>query len=628
MESRINKKSFCLKLAALCLLSSCLISCRTTDKIRTDDANAEKKLKQLPSGKDVIAPGDLKAFSLSGLGVEKGYAKMQLVSVSGMPFKKAIRVNSTVKPAEAYGIQLNCPVNFKMQENDLLLLTFYGRALHSEDESGQGQAVVLFEKGAPPWTKSMFFGVGLERQWQKFYVPFRVSGNKKEKAYPSGGTQLAFNLGFKPQKIELADIRLLKLPNDLKMENLPYTKNTYEGSKPDAAWRKEANKRIEKIRKANLQIQVVDKAGKPVKNAIVKVDMTRHQFTFGTAINSWLVDRKTDESKRYLRAVKENFNQVVIESVMKWPNWPKHHKIVDYTVSWALKNGLTVRGHTIVWPSWKWTPWRKNLKEIKKLEGNPEKLRGLINQHIKNIVTAFKGQLADWDVVNEPYNNNDFMRVLGDKSMVEWYKLAQKYDSKPRLFINDFGILTNGSKLETKHMLHYEKTIRFLLKNGAPLQGIGMQGHFREVMTSPKKLLKIFDRFGKFNLPIVVTEFDHRTNNKETQAEYMRDFLTTAFSHPSVSGFLMWGLWDGCHWGNNAPIYNKDWSIKPGGKAYRDLVFKKWWTKLEGKTDNEGSFKARGFMGEYEITILKGSQTVKKKIKLSKNGSLIKIIIQ
>jgi len=49
---------------------------------------------------------------------------------------------------------------------------------------------------------------------------------------------------------------------------------TYEGMRPDAEWRKQAEERIEKIRKADLKILVRDKRGVPVRDARVHVALT------------------------------------------------------------------------------------------------------------------------------------------------------------------------------------------------------------------------------------------------------------------------------------------------------------------------------------------------------------------
>ncbi|MDO8942927.1 MAG: hypothetical protein Q7U75_07060, partial [Desulfobacterales bacterium] len=65
--------------------------------------------------------------------------------------------------------------------------------------------------------------------------------------------------------------------------------------------------------------------------------------------------------------------------------------------------------------------------------------------------------------------------------------------------------------------------------------------------------------------------------------------------------FLMWGFWEGRHWIPDAAMLRRDWSEKPNYQAWRDLVFKEWWTDVEGRTDARGRFTASGFLGAYQI---------------------------
>ena len=135
--------------------------------------------------------------------------------------------------------------------------------------------------------------------------------------------------------------------------------------------------------------------------------------------------------------------------------------------------------------------------------------------------------------------------------------------------------------------------------------------------------MRILDRFGKFGLPICVTEFDQEVADEELQGNYMRDFLTVMFSHPSVINFTMWGYWDGSHWKNNAPIYRKDWSLKPGGEAFKNLVFKQWWTSAEGETDARGEYRLRGFLGDYDLTVSRAGKTKAIQVALPKGGRTV-----
>jgi len=45
----------------------------------------------------------------------------------------------------------------------------------------------------------------------------------------------------------------------------------------------------------------------------------------------------------------------------------------------------------------------------------PRRLRSLIREHILSVGTAMRGQVIDWDVVNEPFVNNDLMKILGEE---------------------------------------------------------------------------------------------------------------------------------------------------------------------------------------------------------------------
>jgi hypothetical protein len=68
------------------------------------------------------------------------------------------------------------------------------------------------------------------------------------------------------------------------------------------------------------------------------------------------------------------------------------------------------------------------------------------------------------------------------------------------------------------------------------------------------------------------------THDEEAQAAYTRDFLTVCFSHPRVTGFNMWGFWEGDQWLPAGAFYRKDWSPKPNGKVLEELLTRTWWT--------------------------------------------------
>jgi endo-1,4-beta-xylanase len=111
------------------------------------------------------------------------------------------------------------------------------------------------------------------------------------------------------------------------------------------------------------------------------------------------------------------------------------------------------------------------------------------------------------------------------------------------------------------------------------------------------------------------------------QADYMRDFLIAAFSHPSVVGVVMWGFWEGRDWYPDAALYRKDWSIKPNGRVWEDLVLKQWWTDVKGKSDKRGCFQTRGFLGDYKIEVTYKGRSKAVPVKLEKGGTKIRITL-
>jgi GH35 family endo-1,4-beta-xylanase len=229
---------------------------------------------------------------------------------------------------------------------------------------------------------------------------------------------------------------------------------------------------------------------------------------------------------------------------------------------------------------------------------------------------------VEWDVLNEHYSEHILTPILNPDApleeaphLLDWFQAARAADPEARLFVNDYGILVGEKE---KHKRSYERLIEYLLKNDAPLGGIGMQAHYLNAFhrRSPGQLMHTLDRFARFGIPLQITEFDMwgvgwgqtPEEVEQAQAGFMRQFYTVCFSHPAVNGITMWGFWDGQHWQDNAPLFREDWSPKPGYEVYHDLVFNQWWTTEEGETDEDGLFTFRGFYGEYGLRFACGPE--------------------
>lgn len=539
---------------------------------------------KLPDGASPIVDGQDILKPING-------AKSSVIEVTDQSFKQALQVTTGAIDGEQYSIGVSAPLRAAIEKDDTLFVEFAIRC--NESMTGEATCTFVFEDIGPEYKKSAFRTVSAGAEWTYYRIPF-----KAQVSYEPAKANARFWLAYPNQTIEIAGLRVVSFGKKVTIKDLPHTPSSYAGREPDAPWRKAAADRIDKLRKADLTVRVVDADGKPRPGVTVRAQMTRHAFLFGTAVSVKAIQDQGPDSDRYRQELKRLFNHVVFENSLKAP-WVHDGSLdrVEKDLDWLDANNIPARGHVLVWPAWRWNKHMEDLKD------KPDALREAIRQHITTTVTRLKGRLVDWDVLNEPYTNHDFMDILGNAEMIEWFKLARAADPNVKLYINDFGVLESGLR-GNRHADHYFKTIQYLLDNGAPFDGIGFQGHVGSQLTPPEQLLEVLNKFSVFDKRFKITELDININNEdELRADYMRDFLTVCFSHDKVDGILHWGFWAKRHWLPNTALFNQDWTIRPHGKAYEDLVFKTWWTDQSVTTDADGVASVRGFLGDYNIIV-------------------------
>jgi endo-1,4-beta-xylanase len=357
--------------------------------------------------------------------------------------------------------------------------------------------------------------------------------------------------------------------------------------------------------------------------AEVHVKQLRHEFWFGAALSSGAFSgRMNDEDKRkYEETFLANFNAAVTENALKWHDMERRQGQVNYRtvnaiLAWTDKHEIPLRGHNIFWgiPN-RVQPWLKEMDDAT--------LRETLKARALDIGQRYRGRFAEYDLNNEMIHTNYYAERLGPgitKQMADWVKQA---DLNAKLFFNDYDILT-GKRLDD-----YIKHIRGLLEQGAPMAGIGVQGHLHGETFDPKALQHALNELAKISLPIRITEFNmpgqrsvfmKQRNLKLTpqqeqdKAKNITDYYRICFAHPEVDGILMWGFWEGANWIRQSSLYRRDWTPTPAAEAYRDLVFKEWWTDTKVKADANGQCRIRAFYGKYAVTC--GDQT--KEVLLSK----------
>jgi GH35 family endo-1,4-beta-xylanase len=370
-----------------------------------------------------------------------------------------------------------------------------------------------------------------------------------------------------------------------------------------ADWKQRANQRIRNLRQRDAQIRVLDNQGQPVAGVTVEVKQTQKAFAFGAALSPTILRDPT-----YQKFFLAHFNWAVFENDMKWYSNEGRRGREDYSradamLSWCNEHEIPVRGHCIFWEPEKWQP-----RWLRGLEG--EELRVAVEQRIDSIATRYRGKIVHWDVNNEMLHGTFFQDRLGEGIHAWMFKRAHEVDPQARLFVNEFNVLSVDKDFEETQVDEYVAQIEKLIDAGAPIHGVGIQGHIwsQTVLDQPEILKKNLDKVAKLGLPIWISEYDSAFNDERANADCLEAVYRTAYSHPAVEGIMAWVFWAGNSWrGSNAGLARRDWSLNAAGQRY-EVLMDEWSTNASGASDANGFFTFRGFHGNYSVTLRNGSQ--------------------
>lgn len=531
------------------------------------------------------------------------------VAVTGQSFAQAAQINVVGTSSFIYNAGLGWNTSANINKDDVLLLTFWARRL--ESTSSYIRAQVVFEKASSDFAKSATVGIPADTsEWKQFQLAF-----KSVDTYAPGQAHLVFQFASGPQKFELGGIALTNFGPNVQISQFPTASYYPQRGNLNAPWRAEAHTRIAQLRQGDLKVNVVDRNGLPINGATVYVQQLNHAYKFGSAVTAALLTGTSADAEIYRSRVSSHFTTTVFENDLKWGPWecttcPSFKKENTRTaIQWLLERGISARGHNLIWPSWKYMPSGSQSLSATDLQNRiTTRFNDVLND------AGVKGKLYQWDVVNETYTNYDVQGriagvpnvsasngVLGNQEMVRWFQLARQLDPTTKLFINDYDILAAGGA-NVNQQNYYYAVINWLLDNGAPLDGAGIQGHFAGP-TPIDRMQEIIDRFSELRVPLAITEYDFNSTDEALQADFTRDFLTLIFSSPKFNDFLMWGFWERAHWLPAGAMYRADWSSKPNALVWNDLWFREWWTNASGASDASGVYRTRAFKGDYNVTV-------------------------
>ncbi|MBK1877657.1 endo-1,4-beta-xylanase [Pelagicoccus mobilis] len=505
---------------------------------------------------------------------------------------KFVRIQVLQESSNAWDVLVHSDSNpGSLQKGDWVLASFWARASHYSDSS---LLTGYIERTNPSWVGIASLGGTAVGEWRRF-----IGAGQVEDDYEAGSVKLSLHLANGIQSIDIAGVSMIQLNDQVDPDRLPGSKISYAGMALDAPWRETAQQMIEQHRKGQMRFKLVDLAGKPLSGANVRIEQVNHAYEFGTFFSTLLLE-EGEGGDRYRQWLKDNFNHAT--APIYWADWgwadPVKREEYKQMAAWLQEQGIPTRGHVLLYPGWKFAP-----QELRDLSGDPEAFQARIIQHFEEIVPIMKAYgIREYDVTNELRQLTEVTGIVGLKGVVEWFHKVRELDPEAILYINENTILSDGAS-NAAAQDHYFDTIQTLLDMGAPIDGIGMQGHFTEAVTEPERIWEVLDRFSVYDLPIRVTEYDLTTRDEEGQARYDTDFYTAIFAHPSTVGLTRWGYFEPEMWRPLGAIVGEDGSYKANGLAQRELLFESWNTQEELIASEAGTIQLDAFYGDYRLLV-------------------------
>jgi endo-1,4-beta-xylanase len=265
--------------------------------------------------------------------------------------------------------------------------------------------------------------------------------------------------------------------------------------------------------------------------------------------------------------IKKHFNSISPENVLKWESvhpWPGQYNFgpSDRYVDFGVRNKMFIIGHNLVWhnqtPSWVFTG-------LFGIPLNREALLRRMHDHIFAAVGRYKGRIGGWDVVNEAVEEDgslrqtSWLKIIGEDYLLKAYQFAHEADPGAQLYYNDYSVENPAKRAGVIAM------IKKLQAQGAPITGIGMQGHYTMDWPAPRDVDATITAFAGLGLKVMITELDVNLlppNGGAVLPDSMQQALARRYAglfgvfvkhKDQITRVTFWGVTDADSWLNYFP---------------------------------------------------------------------------
>jgi endo-1,4-beta-xylanase len=300
----------------------------------------------------------------------------------------------------------------------------------------------------------------------------------------------------------------------------------------------------------------------------------------------------------YASTLAREFNMVEPEDALKWEVVHPERQSFDFSqadqiVDFAIRHGMKVRGHTLVWH-------RQNPKWLTEGKYSSSELAEILEKHIRTVVGHYRGKIFAWDVVNEAFDElhpgqlrstiwrdepGIGLAENGSSYIERCFRWAHEADPQALLFYNEAEADVVNPKSDAIYAM-----VRDFRQRGVPIDGVGFQMHIANLDADVASISANIRRFTALGVQVHITEMDvalpvdasgnARAEDLERQADIYREIAAACLSHPGCTAIQTWGFTDKYSWiGSHskhaqgaALPFDRDYRAKPAYAALRNAL--------------------------------------------------------
>jgi endo-1,4-beta-xylanase len=477
---------------------------------------------------------------------------------------------------------------------------------------------VYWQKDSPPWPK--FLALRLSEPtgaWTPCMVAVPVPED-----LAADETSLSFHLAEVRGTLEIRNLTAVLVAEHVDLATIETNHQpVFGGDYYDNDWRTKVLARLESERKTDLRVEVTQ-GGAPAAGAEITVEQTGRPFLVGVEVPAaLLVDdlletegaavlkRAVAEARDSLPAFRKRIGQpglfqiVTVSDALMWNHYAEWGAAATPRILAAVSAlGQQLRGQAAYSPAFRDAP-----PACRRME--PPALQQAVDEHVRDIVQAHQGKMAQWVVLHGMLGNSEIYDAIGGDSLSRAFQIAQKQDPAAALLVSDPEALLLPSTARVEELIEF---VTWLRSENCPVAGICLGASLARPYMAPQAIEKRLDLLaaGLAGVPIYITGLELEADKEATQEAMLKDLVTLFFSHPAVAGVSFSHPWEPAALNPKCALYKTDATPRKAGKLVESLFTSEWLTRSQGTADANGQFALRAFRGSYRISAKAGDKTV------------------